>query len=441
MADEPMVAIRLVLPAGAQYEADDERGIAHLVEHLAFDFVRTPALREIFDEVQDGGGEVNAFTSAEHVTFCAEAPPQLAERALELACRCLEGASFTPERVEAERRVLLRELEVDGVTEEENDEGEDLSHEVWCRLLCDHPSTRDPAGDTAAIEAATSARLEAFFRRHYRAAEGITLVVVGDLDLEQTRRIAERTVGALPRGPAPKPPSPAPHPEPLRLTDPTRRGELLIGYCTDSALTGDYHALWFIRDALQDRLYEDVRREHQVYDLVADDLTHPDIGLIYVHVHADESDHEAIAGQIDAAFEELRAAPLDPRRWSRLQGRLINRTRRIGESVEEMAEDLVSLSELYGLDDEIPDDILRFEALTAADVQATAQRLFVAERRVEARTTPPPRASRRWLRWVAALVGLVGLIALLGAQEHCHRRHAADLTDQLEQCQRRCPER
>lgn len=425
MASQKMVALRLAVPAGAQYEEKGESGLAHFVEHIFADRSFEPDIETLWSDIEDGGGMVNALTSPEQVVFAVELRPDQLSAGLELIQLCLTKADFSPEHVENERRVIHREIHAYG----ERNEG--LSSLVWKRLLQEHPITRNPAGDLEGIQSLDAERLESFFRERY-AAGGLTLIVTGGVELERTRAEVMRTLGTL--EPSDAPPKIDP-PEMSfgfhRIRESRNLEEVLVGYRVSGVQDPDYFALWYIRDHLDELLYERIRREMHVYHLSCELIAGPSYGVMYVWAQLPAVDHDRLVAHVDGAFARLTEGPLDDRTWSKLRQRMVNRSRRLSETSDELAFHLLGLANHYDVDEPVPDDVLVLAEVERTDLFDAACRHFDDEHRIEAR------ARQHWIRshMRYTLLVAVGIGLLAGLWENCHQREKDALIQQIRNVQ------
>src|SRR5581483_12504896 len=70
----PVVSLNLWIEAGSVDEKPDERGMAHLIEHMIFKGTKARGVGEISRQVEALGGYLNAFTSFEHTCFYVVLP-------------------------------------------------------------------------------------------------------------------------------------------------------------------------------------------------------------------------------------------------------------------------------------------------------------------------------------------------------------------------------
>ena len=199
------VSIRFNVDVGSFEEADEERGIAHFLEHMAFNGTRSIPEGEL-DRVFAAQGvafgrDQNASTSAFDTTYFLDL--SLAQPAkLDLAFRWMrevaDGMVLSQEAVERERGVVMAE----------HDAGLGPARtffEAQAAFLSPElrGPTRWPIGTRETLKTVDAARLRAFYARWYRP-ENASIVVVGDLPIGELERRVVQTFGSW-RGQGPAP--------------------------------------------------------------------------------------------------------------------------------------------------------------------------------------------------------------------------------------------
>jgi zinc protease len=108
--------LRLVVNAGSVLEDEDQRGLAHLVEHMAFNGTRNFAKQELVDYLESVGmrfgPDVNAYTSFDETVYMLTLPtdrPGVLETGIQILEDWAHGVEFEPEEVEKERKVVIEE--------------------------------------------------------------------------------------------------------------------------------------------------------------------------------------------------------------------------------------------------------------------------------------------------------------------------------------------
>jgi zinc protease len=198
------VSIRLGIGVGSYDEADDERGAAHLIEHLAFDDTRSFPPRQldlIFAPLHvTFGPDRNATSDLKQTIYQLDLPSTDASE-MDVATKWLrdvaEGLTFTEPTLARERTVIeaerTRRANVLRVLRDRMDAFEDGSL---------RSSARYPLGVKDSIAAMTPARLQAFYDRWYRP-ENAAVTLVGDLPLDVLEQKVRASFGDwAPRGPA-----------------------------------------------------------------------------------------------------------------------------------------------------------------------------------------------------------------------------------------------
>ena len=113
---ENRAALWLAVNAGSMQEADDQLGLAHFLEHMAFNGTERFKKQEIVDYLEGigmrFGPDLNAYTSFDETVYMLEVPlddPQVLEKAFEILHEWAQAVSMKPEEVEKERGVVLEE--------------------------------------------------------------------------------------------------------------------------------------------------------------------------------------------------------------------------------------------------------------------------------------------------------------------------------------------
>lgn len=180
---ESRVLLWLAVNAGSVLEDDDQRGLAHFVEHMAFNGTARFEKNTMIDFFEragmDFGADVNAFTSFDETVYMLQVPTDDA-KLLATGYDVLEdwagAVSFDPVEVDKERGVVIEEWRL----------GRGASQRVFDKqwpifLAGSKYAERKPIGEKEILETAPVARLEAFYRDWYRP-DNMAVVVVGDID-------------------------------------------------------------------------------------------------------------------------------------------------------------------------------------------------------------------------------------------------------------------
>jgi zinc protease len=219
----------LVVDAGSLQEDDDQRGLAHLVEHMAFNGTRHFARQEMVDFLESigmqFGPDINAYTSFDETVYMLQVPTgdrAVLEKAFVILRDWAAGVSFDPAEIDKERGVVLEEWRL----------GQGAASRIrdrqWPVLFRgSRYAARLPIGDPDVIRGAPHDAVRRFYRDWYRPAL-MALVAVGDFDAAWIERQARRRFAGL-RSPA--------HPRPRETYPVPGHDETLVSVTTDPEAT------------------------------------------------------------------------------------------------------------------------------------------------------------------------------------------------------------
>ena len=111
--------LSLVVKAGSVLEEEEQRGLAHLVEHMAFNGTERFAKQEIVDYLESigstFGADLNASTSYDTTLYFLEIPtddPEIIETAFQILSDWAYAVTLSPDEVELERKVVMEEWRI-----------------------------------------------------------------------------------------------------------------------------------------------------------------------------------------------------------------------------------------------------------------------------------------------------------------------------------------
>src|SRR6516164_3323423 len=96
--------------AGSRDERTDEHGISHLLEHMAFKGTSRRTARQIAEEIEAVGGDLNAATGVETTAYYARMLKADVPLALDVLSDILSDPSFDPEELQREQNVIVQEI-------------------------------------------------------------------------------------------------------------------------------------------------------------------------------------------------------------------------------------------------------------------------------------------------------------------------------------------
>lgn len=188
------VEFRLILRAGSILQTEKEGGVAHFLEHMAFNGTEHFPNKGIVEYLESLGVKygfgINAFTGFDRTIYMFSIPtdrPEDLDRGLLILKDWLTGIQIRPEQVEREKGVILEEAR-----------GYDTGDPFYdVKVGGTRYSERMPLGTAEEIKNMTAEKLENFYRKWY-VPELATIVVVGDLNVGEMEGKIKEVFGGVP---------------------------------------------------------------------------------------------------------------------------------------------------------------------------------------------------------------------------------------------------
>ena len=245
---ENRAELRLVVNAGSILEDDDQLGLAHFVEHMAFNGTANfekQALVEYLESIgMRFGADINAYTSFDETVYKLQLPSdstELLDKGFEILRDWAGNLSFDPEEIEKERGVVIEEWRL-----RRGGMARIMDRQYPVLLHGSRYPDRLPIGTLESLEGFDPERLVQYYRDWYRPSL-MTLIAVGDFDASAIRAQIESLFSDL--------------------TDPESPRERV--------------------------LYELPDHEETLYSIESDpEALFASVGITYKHARGDEGSHE-----------------------------------------------------------------------------------------------------------------------------------------------------
>jgi zinc protease len=245
----PNVALFVFYRIGSRNERPGTTGISHFFEHMMFNGAKKYGPGEFDRAMEAAGGSNNAYTSQNITAYMEWFPRSTLELIFELEADRIENLTFVPAVIESERGVITseRRMSVDG------NNARLLDEQLWATAFTAHPYQWPVVGWMSDIQSWSMDDLKNHFRAGYSPSNA-TMVVSGDVTLEEIVKLAQKYIEPIP--------SAAP-PPPVRTQEPEQLGErrivvrkfaqlpiLEIGYHVPATSNPDYYPLQVLETIL-----------------------------------------------------------------------------------------------------------------------------------------------------------------------------------------------
>ncbi len=360
---------------GSRDEHSDENGISHLLEHMAFKGTARRTARQIAEEIEAVGGDLNAATSVETTAYYARVLRADVPLALDVLSDILTNPTFEPEELAREKNVIVQEI---GATEDTPD---DLIFEyLQAVTFPDQPIGRSILG--------TPETVRSFDSRRLRAVSGAQLPRARHGDRGRGRGRSQdgrraRCSTASPRSRGRR----APLPEPATFAGGARiesrdLEQVHVAFALEGVPQRDpsIYSLQVFTNVLgggmSSRLFQEVREIRGLcYTVYAFHAAYADTGMLGVYAGTDASDlpelMRVVVDEIGNAAETLSETEIN-RSKAQMKAGLLMALESSGARAEQLARQMM----IYGRPIPLEEIVGKIEAVTVESARAAGRALI-----------------------------------------------------------------
>ena len=363
--------------AGSANESPEVAGISHLLEHMFFKGTESRSSLELMDAIESRGGHMNAFTTRESTCLYAKVLDHHVDTAVDVLGDIIKRSTFVD--LEKERNVILEEIAAGKDTPDEHVH-DMLSGYAWP----EHPLGRPIAGYEETVAQTGLEQLRTYMESRYRP-DNMHVSLVGNFDVEEFFALVEAEFGELAPGDVENGAvAPTFHAGLLTESRDIAQSHLVSVFPGTPITAKDRYCYDVLSSALgggsTSRLFESVReREGLAYSIYSFNAMFQTGGMLGFYAAVAP---ENLAQTIDLCTQEMRKlkevalpeAELLSNR-EQLKGGLLLALEGTFNRMARMVRSLMLFERIVPVRD-ILDAV---DAVTAADVQALAERVFAEE--------------------------------------------------------------
>lgn len=377
-----MVALNLLYDVGARDEDPSHTGFAHLFEHLMFG--GSLHIPDYDTPVQNAGGENNAWTNNDITNYYITLPHQNVETGFWLESDRMFSLDFSPKSLEVQRQVVIEEFKQRNL----NQPYGDASHLLRELAYESHPYRWPTIGkEIAHIAQATLEEVKDFFYRFY-APNNAILAVTGHIPFEETVRLAEKWFGPIPARKIPPRKLPAEKPQTAVRRKTVERkvpvDAIYMAFHMSNRMHPDYYVYDMITDILSNgrssRFIQSLVQEQKLFTSIDAYISGSlDEGLLHVTGKPVEGvSLEQAEEAIWKELEKMKTVPVSEQELEKVKNRYESEQIFNNINYLNVATNL-AFFELTGKAEDINEEVGKYRAVTAEQIQATSARCFVPE--------------------------------------------------------------
>jgi len=180
------VTINVIVKVGSRYESEQESGISHFLEHMAFKGTSNRTATEIAIEFDTIGGHFNAYTSRENTVYYTKVLSPHTKQAMTILADILQNSVFSSDEITKEFNVISQEIA------EVKDNPDDLVYEKFYKLAYpNQPLGRSILGTVENIAKFDKPAFTSYMSKHY-TANNIVISIAGKINHDDAVHLVEQ---------------------------------------------------------------------------------------------------------------------------------------------------------------------------------------------------------------------------------------------------------
>jgi predicted Zn-dependent peptidase len=375
------VAMGVWIKSGSRCESAEINGISHFVEHMVFKGTRSRSSLGIAREMDSIGGNLDAFTGKETICFNVKSLADHVPIALDVLADLVLNPVFASPEIERERGVILEEIKID------EDNPDVLVHELFTQNFWkDHPLGKPILGTTKTVGRLDQQKLIDYHTGSFRGGN-MVFSAAGNLEHDQFVEAVTQKFTGLPPGEAVHEMQ-APLASArilLQNKKSLEQVQLCMGVPAPPITDDNRYATLILNTVLgggmSSRLFQTIREERgMAYAIYSDLSPYSDTGSLCVYAGTSANKALECIDLILAEFRNLKEVLLSDEELTRakdqLKGNILMGLESSNSRMANLARQEMYFHQFFTAEEVI----VRVEAVTAEQIQAMAQRLFVSDR-------------------------------------------------------------
>lgn len=374
------VTLGVWVGTGSRSETEHNHGISHFIEHLMFKGTANRSAKDIAEEVDAIGGQLNAFTAKEHTCYYIKVLDTHLELAISILSDMLLASKFDEEDINREREVVLEEVNM------YEDSPDELVHDIHLeKIWPGHQLGSNILGSAASIKKFEQAMVRDYYGRFY-TPDNFVIAAAGNLEHGKLLQLTERYFGKLAghKGQAAVMP-PELQPGYSVYSKDTEQVHLCIGMPGVPQGTPDVYGIHILNNILgggiSSRLFQAIREERGLaYSVYSYQTNYSDAGLFSVYAGTRPGNLAQVLELILQNIADLREQGIDEKTLAKtkeqLKGSLLLGLESSSSRMSRLGKLEISLGRYITLDEVVA----KIERVTLDDIRRIATDLFDPQR-------------------------------------------------------------
>ncbi len=371
------VCVGIWVKTGSRDEDEQWNGISHFVEHMVFKGTTHRSAEEIARQVDSIGGNIDAFTAKECISFSIKVLDDHLPIAIDVLSDLVLSPVFDEQDIQRERGVILEEIKMD------EDNPDYLVHEIFTQNFWkDHPLGRPILGTNDTVGGFERPPVLDFYNQRF-APGNFIITAAGHLKHEHfVELVTKHFQGMKPVSNGFHSSTPSIVPEiVLRNKESLEQVQICVGVPSYPITHERRHSSYILNTLLgggiSSRLFQNIReRQGLAYSIYSDLNPYRDTGCMSVYAGTSKASAAKVVASIVSEFRKLKAEVVPPEELRRakdqLKGSLMLSLESSAARMSNLARQEMYFDHFYGLDELIQ----KIESVTAEELHTLANTFF-----------------------------------------------------------------
>ncbi len=369
------VSVGLWINTGSAYETESTNGISHFLEHMSFKGTKTRTACQLSEEIEDAGGQSNAYTAREFTAYYAKMLKDDLEKAVDVLADSLVNSTFPEEEIEKEREVVVQEIK------QTIDAPDDIIFDYFQETAFPNQALgRSILGPKEKVRSFTRKTLQDYLISNY-GAKNMVACAVGNVDHNAFVSMIESRLGSYKSDTSFVPDKQIYKGGYFTESRKIEQSHIAIGFEGLPYKTEDYYPTMLLANMLgggmSSRLFQEIREKrglaYSVYSFAA---SHTNSGMFGIYAGTGAKDAKNVVPVICEEICKVCNDKFSDKELKRAKTQMKASMLMVLENPSSTAEMLARQMLIYNRIIPVSEMVERIEKVNLNDIQRLAQRIF-----------------------------------------------------------------
>lgn len=372
------ITIGIWINAGSRQEDVNNHGVSHFIEHLMFKGTEKRSAKDIAEEIDAVGGQLNAFTAKECTCYYIKILDTHLDLAIDILSDMLLSSQFADEDIDKEKQVVLEEYNM------YEDTPDELIHDLYVENVWSKNSLgRTILGTKETITGFNKNIVKDYYNQFYNP-DNIVIAAAGNLEHQVLVELVEKYFNKL-RGKTAVNPAKSPNFSPVReiIAKDIEQVHICLGTEGVAQAADNLFAAHVLNNLLggsvSSRLFQSIREDRGLaYSIYSYPTSYSNAGLFTIYTATRPTNAAVVMELIWSTIEQTKNTITQnelTKTKEQLKGSLLLGLESSSSRMNRLGKLEVTLNKYVTLDEVVA----KIERVTLNDVQELANRLFIKE--------------------------------------------------------------